>query len=275
MREQASQLQPKDSLKPYIFPRFRLHDLCYLTKYLTYPQRPSTYPILLEPHGYYLPTNLPKHSFKMPVICGIHIHRNSHRHCRKSVVQEEVQVSPWTPARPPREDGPFGLPPPALPPYPPARSPLRHRSERSAAVRAQPIPVSCSGEDEHTTLGNCASHGFVSRFNTSHVCRAYHHPAENCVASSSSSRDGVYPRYGPNSRPPAALSRYGEGTTRKPRKKRRNESFGSPSTLPLNKPLPKTPQVQLAPVVPEWQKSPRQYLAGDEPIYFVPISFGQ
>lgn len=255
----------------------------------------------------------------MPVFCGIHVHFNHRCGCQKPTQVESKAT--WKPSRPHREDGPFGLPlelPQERPeelqeerPCPPSRSALRHlnanrvpRDQRPSDLRRsrsvgpsfaervkklcpdrypgivsptprKPSRISYPIKDENTEPG--------SVFARNHFLKT---PAKTDAARE------VYPRYGPDSRPPIALDRweakystshnlsYHNQTQEHPRQrikepnpkhsKTRNESSGpSQTTLLLNKPLPQTPQVKLTQVTIGWQGPTGPE---DEPIYFVPVS---
>ncbi|RYP18750.1 hypothetical protein DL765_003772 [Monosporascus sp. GIB2] len=239
----------------------------------------------------------------MSIFCGLPIQRRSHSKRSKSPAEPRPSVSTWSPPRPPREDGHFGLPPPPSPPmrpcasrplspravrpYPPARSPLRHKSER--------LPRGQRPSDlGHTLSAGPAVTGQFRERSPDVVEKQL--PPMPLRRSSHSIADYVVrelPRYGRDSRPPVSggsfwvrsphshstplyhpqpisPQRRDPETESERRMKRRSERWGPPPTPPPSRPLPVIPQTYLTPSPRESRGAVRPYPSDNEPIYFAP-----
>ncbi len=253
----------------------------------------------------------------MPSFCGLHIHLSHRGGCKSSAQPDPIVNSTWKPPRPPREDGPYGLP---VRPYPPVRSPLRHASpqvsrdrrpsdpgcsirsvipltlaeqfdERYPEVMA-PVPVPPRLFRDAAGTQNHVTHESLRRGSDPDWAST---PRQRKLSTENWVLTGEYPRYGPASRPPVALSslrdRAPRSTSRASRRTapglpqprdtetgrvssagRGGGEWGLPDTRPPSRPLPRTPPVPLTPVVTEFHDASRYYSPGDEPIYFLPES---
>ncbi|RYP81785.1 hypothetical protein DL769_001825 [Monosporascus sp. CRB-8-3] len=202
----------------------------------------------------------------MSIFCGLPIQRRSHNKRSKTPVE-------------PR--------PSAVRPYPPARSPLRHKSER--LPRGQRL----SGPGRSLSAGPAVAGRFRER-SPDVVEKPL--PPIPLGRSNRSIADYVVrelPRYGRDSRPPVSgdsfwarspqshstplyhpqpiyPQRRGPGIESEHRMKRRSERWGPPPTPPPSRPLPGIPQTYLTSSPMESRDAPRAYSADDEPIYFAP-----
>ncbi|RYP91720.1 hypothetical protein DL770_002161 [Monosporascus sp. CRB-9-2] len=202
----------------------------------------------------------------MSIFCGLPIQRRSHSKRSKSPAE-------------PR--------PSAVRPYPPARSPLRHKSERlPRGQRLSDLGRSLSAGPAVAGRFRERSPNVVEKQLPSiPLGRSYHSIADYVVRE--------LPRYGRDSRPPVSggsfwarspqshstplyhpqpiyPQRRAPETESEHRMKRRGERWGPPPTPPPSRPLPGVPQTYSTPSSRESRDAPRPYPPGNEPIYFAP-----
>lgn len=198
-------------------------------------------------------------------------------------------------------------------PYPPSRSLLRHKTKRfsrdqrpsdrrrsrSLAERVKELPDIYPGQYPVIVAPVPRQSGQVkfSVEDTSTTANTYTLPTSifstNIRKTSPTKADTVSklcPRYGPDSRPPIRLAKWEVNynashscynCVHEPPKQRTTKEASTKQCKPscegiestLNKPLPKSPQVQLAQVTVGWHEFSRHLRPEDEPIYFVPVSY--